>query len=201
MDGADREPDSDDARDERRADARRRAIEAVVGSPLFPFESDWSLRPLGPLADAEPPRDGEDGRPCPSCTDHGRVLWSNDRWKLTSIRPSANPVGLFLETVDHVDFEDLDSVMASEFGQLCWHLERAISAIESVGRVHIHRWGDGSSHFHVWFQGRPARRPELVGWGNVLWSQLLPPLPADEVDENHRRVVADLVTAVGGWPN
>ena len=76
--------------------------------------------------------------------------------------------------------------------------QRAISSIEAVGRVHVHRWGDGSEHFHVWFQGRPARRLELYGWGNVLWSQILPPLSAEETDANHTVVIEHLHAAAGG---
>ncbi len=87
--------------------------------------------------------------------------------------------------------------MASEFGVLTWQIERAISELESVGRVHIHRWGDGSAHFHVWFQGRPARQVELYGWGNVLWSQVLAPLPADEIDANHAHVIARIAATLG----
>jgi hypothetical protein len=81
------------------------------------------------------------------------MLWTDGRWRITALRPTVNPVALFIETVNHLDFGDLDEAMAAEFGVLTWRLEAAIRSIESVGRVHIHRWGDGSSHFHVWFQG------------------------------------------------
>jgi hypothetical protein len=57
---------------------------------------------------------------------------------------------------------------------------------------------DGSSHFHVWFQGRPARQLELYGWGNVLWSQVLAPLPAEVVDAHHATVLDAFVRDVGG---
>ena len=88
--------------------------------------------------------------------------------------------------------------MAAEYGVLTRHLVRAIDALDRVGRVHVHRWGDGSSHFHVWFQGRPARQLELYGWGNVLWAQLLPALPAEVVTANHAQVVAAFAGTAGG---
>ena len=66
----------------------------------------------------------------------------------------------------------------------CGHDERVLWRNE--------RWGDGSSHFHMWFQGRPAKQLELYGWGNVLWSQVLDPLPAEVIDANHELVVDHL---------
>ncbi len=175
-----------------------RAVERMIESPLFPFTADLRLKTLSEPMATELTREGESGRPCESCDADERVLWRNERWKVSGIRPSANPVGLFLETVEHIDFEHFDEEMASEFGRLTWHLEAAIRALDSVGRVHVHRWGDGAEHFHVWFQGRPARQLELYGWGNVLWAQLLEPLPVDEVAASHALVVERLHAAVGG---
>lgn len=174
-------------------------ITRLTSSPLFPFEGDHRLRTLGEPMAHELVRDGESpDRPCHSCGRDERVLWRDDRWKITPLAPSANPVGLFLETVEHLDLEDFDDRMAAEYGVLTRHLVRAIDALDSVGRVHVHRWGDGSSHFHVWFQGRPARQLELYGWGNVLWAQLLPALPAEVVTANHAQVVAAFARTAGG---
>ncbi len=115
-------------------------------------------------------RSGEGGdRECHRCAsgDEG-VLWRKAPWILTPIFASANPVGLFLEA--------------------------AMRAQPSAGRVHIHRFADGSSHFHVWFQGRPARQLELYGWGNNIWAnniwaQVLPPLPDEVIATNHAAVL------------
>ncbi|WP_395154191.1 hypothetical protein [Ilumatobacter sp.] len=178
-------------------DASQAALDAMSASPLFPFVGKLTVKPLGEPMARELQREGEGDRPCKSCGNNDRVWWSNQRWKVTAIRPTANPVGLFLETVDHIDFEHFDTTMAAEFGVLVMQMEGAIRSLTSVGRVHIHRWGDGSEHFHVWFQGRPAKQLELYGWGNVLWSQVLPPLPADEIDANHA-VVVDRFHAVAG---
>ena len=169
----------------------------MTQSPLFPFSGDLTVKQLGEPMATELPREGEAGRPCDECGNDDRVLWTDGRWRITALRPTVNPVALFIETVDHLDYEDLDEAMAAEFGVLSWRLEAAIRSIDSVGRVHIHRWGDGSSHFHVWFQGRPARQLELYGWGNVLWSQVLPALPTDVIEANHQTVIAHFVNALG----
>lgn len=170
----------------------------MQGSPLFPFDGDLELRELMPLMHTEVVREGEGDRPCESCAQNDRTLWSNDRWKLTTMRPTANPVGIFLETVAHIDFEHFDDELAAEFGVLVVRLEAAIRSLESIGRVHVHRYGDGASHFHVWFQGRPARQLELYGWGNVLWSQLADPVDATIIDENNAAVINQLCTSFGG---
>jgi hypothetical protein len=165
-------------------------VRSLTRMPLFPFVGEFELKELQSPMEAELARDGEDGKLCWACQRTDGILWSDGRWRITLTQPTANPVGLFLETVDHIDFHDFGADMASEFGLLAWRLEAAINSLDSVGRVHIHRWGDGSSHFHVWFQGRPARQLEMYGWGDVLWTQLLPPLDQDVIDSNHARVIA-----------
>jgi hypothetical protein len=164
-------------------------IKRLVDSPLFPFRGEFTIKDRFPELTTELQRDGEGDKPCHSCNRPDRQLWSNGRWQITPLRSSPNPVALFLETVEHLDFPDFDQSMAAEFGLLTWRLEAAIRSLPEVGRVHINRWSDGSSHFHTWFQGRPARQLELYGWGNVLWSQLLDPLPQATIDEHHRIVI------------
>lgn len=177
----------------------RQHVARLTSIPLFPFTGELAMKPLGELLAHELVREGESpDRPCHSCGAHDDVLWHNERWKVTRMHPSANPVGVFLETVEHVDFEDFDDVLAAEYGVLTRHLEAAIRGVDAVGRVHIHRWGDGSAHFHVWFQGRPARRLELYGWGDVLWSQLLPTLPADELAAHQTPVLREFARTAGG---
>jgi len=179
-------------------DAQQAALERLSGSPLFPFNRELQLKSLGDLLPHEIIREGEGDRPYMSCGNDERIWWSNERWKITALQPTANPVGLFLETVDHIDFEDFDEQLAAEYGVLTMHIEAAVRSLDSVGRVHIHRWGDGSAHFHVWFQGRPARQLELYGWGNVLWAQVLPPLSVEQTNANHRRVVERVHETAGG---
>src|SRR5918998_4405347 len=67
------------------------AMEAMPGWDIFPFELDGlRIKPLEPLADAEPPRVGEDPDDCP-CTEPlpperaAEVAWSNERWILSAV--------------------------------------------------------------------------------------------------------------------
>jgi hypothetical protein len=169
------------------------AIGRLTSAPLFPFEGDMRLKELTPLLERELPRAGEDGRPCPRCDDPmAGVIWSNERWLVTAGPRTACPVTVFLETRAHVDLGDLTDAMSAELGVLIVRIERAVNAISDVGRVHVHRWSDGSAHLHVWFVARPVRRIELYGWGNVLWNQLLPPIDQHVHDANLAVVAAGL---------
>jgi len=172
--------------------------DSITSLPLFPFEGELRLKSLGPLLDAELPRDGEGGRPCLRCDDLlAGVVWSNDRWLVTAAQRTVGPVTVFLETRAHVDLDGLDDDMAAELGVLTVRLEAAIRAVPGVGRVHVHRWSDGSSHLHLWFMARPARRIEMYGWGNEIWSQILPPLDEEVVRHNLDIVRAELERRCG----
>jgi hypothetical protein len=67
--------------------------------------------------------------------------------------------------------------MAAELGTLLARIERAVRAIDGIGRVHVCRWGDGSEHLHWWFMARPARFPQLIGSFAAIWDDVLPPTP------------------------
>jgi hypothetical protein len=71
-------------------------------------------------------------------------------------------------------------------------VERAVSSVPGVGRVHVCRWGDGSYHLHYWFLARPARFPQLIGSFAAVWDDVLPPTPQDVWDENLRLIAAAL---------
>ena len=79
-------------------DDTEKAVRALTRLPLFPFEGEFALKTIGPPMAAELVRDGEGGKPCHSCGKDDRVLWRNDRWKVTFFQPSINPVGLFLDS-------------------------------------------------------------------------------------------------------
>jgi hypothetical protein len=186
------------------SEALNQRISKMVAMPLFPLTANGQLKPLTEPMASELTRDGENGKPCPTCektTPLDQALWTNGRWQISTFLASANPVLLFLETVEHMDFEHLDEAMAAEFGVLTWRLEAAIRSLDVVGRVHVNRWGDGSSHFHVWFQGRPAGQLEFYGWGNVLWSQLLDPLAKEVLDANHQQVLAHFIEGLNSAAN
>lgn len=146
----------------------------------FPFESE-ALR-LRRLADPEPepPRGGEDPATCPICqAPDEEHAWTNERWRLRAPKGSTVP-DLLLAPRAHVDLGDLDDVLAAELGRLVVRVERALAAVPGVGRVHVHRWGDGLAHLHVFFFARPAGLLQLRGLTMPVWANHLPPLPDDE---------------------
>ena len=80
------------------------AIEAMPGWDIFPFELDGlRIKPLEPLQDAEPPREGEDPADCfcqqPMPPERAaRVAWRNERWLLVALDMKL-PVSLILRPV------------------------------------------------------------------------------------------------------
>jgi len=178
----------------------------VVSWPIFPFEGDMRVRTVHPFREADYPRAGEPGAgPChcegPEEDRRWPAVWSNDRWQVrplsfnyTEGTPAPFPAYM-LETVEHMDIEDFDDEYAAELGIMTIRLERAIKAIGSIGRVHFNRWGDGGSHFHVWFLGRPFGAAQLSGYCLPLWGFTLPPLDQQVVAANNETVRASLEEA------
>lgn len=181
-------------------DGQAKRIDRLTSQPLFPFTGDFELKELSPLMDAEPVRSGEsDDQPCFRCSGNGSpALWRNDRFLISAVPGGSNPVGLFVETVDCIDFDGFDADMAAEVGVISWHLTRIVEARDDVGRVHLHRFADGAKHYHLWVLGRPARQIEQFGWGNIVWAQLLPSLDAELRDANHRDVLTEFAARHGG---
>jgi hypothetical protein len=171
-----------------------------VSWPIFPFVGDMHVREVLPRRDHEYPRDGEPGgAPCRSCaapdSDH---LWVDDTWRvLPPPRVSGAPVLVFLETRSHVDLGDLDDDQAADMGRMIVRLERAILAVGDIARVHVNRWGDGSSHFHLWFYGRPVGDPQMIGFTLPLWAMTLPPTPNDEWNRNLDVIARELAKGGG----
>jgi diadenosine tetraphosphate (Ap4A) HIT family hydrolase len=97
-----------------------------------------------------------------------------------------------LQPKAHHDLDDLPPELAAELGPMIQRVARAIGRIGSVGRVHVNRWGDGGSHFHVWFLARPKGMWQMRGAMLAVWDDLLPKVPADEWDANRRAVAAAL---------
>ncbi|CAM3285186.1 hypothetical protein [Stackebrandtia soli] len=159
------------------ADPAAPRIPEFVTWPAFPFEGDLRLKPIAPPTDTEPPRRGEDRGDCPSCLAGDDVyLWTDDRWRVKAPpRPSGLPVVLILETRAHLDLGDLSTMHAAELGVLTVRLERAIRSLDSVARVHVNRWGDGSAHLQLWFLARPKGYLQLRGPFMTMWDDILPP--------------------------
>jgi diadenosine tetraphosphate (Ap4A) HIT family hydrolase len=159
----------------------RLAMPPVHEWETFPFEGDIRVRPLEPPVDAERPRHGEGGVGCGRCERGDETaIWRDERWRVVPLaKPHGLPVIVILETREHLDLPDLSPAMAAELGALIVRIERAVREVGEIGRVHVCRWGDGSEHFHIWFVGRPARIPQLIGSFAAIWDDILPPTPED----------------------
>jgi hypothetical protein len=179
------------------------AIEAMPGWDIFPFELDGlRIKPLEPLADAEPPRRGEDPQDC-DCRNPwtpeqaGRVAWSNERWTVAEVGMQL-PVTLILKPRAHHDLADLLDDLAAEMGRLMVAIAAAVEELPSVGRCHVGRYGDGGAHLHPFFFGRPARMPQLRGSCVLDWEENLPDVPDDVRRANAGHVGRRLVERLGG---
>jgi len=173
---------------------------AVARWPIFPFEGDMSVRTVHPFDDIDPPRSGEaGGSPC-HCSgqaDYEPVppIWQNDRWLIRPIRfgGERSPFPAYmLETVEHLDFDDFDEERAADLGVMSLRLERAMRAADDLGRVHINRWGDGGSHFHLWFLGRPRGAGQLRGFALPYWGFILPDRSAEAQAASDHAIAATL---------
>jgi len=157
----------------------------VTGWDVFPWEAvDGAVVPKRlPDPAPESPRAGEPGgTTCPACAGFApdRVVWEDDVWVLTcDERPTGLPLVLTLHTREHVDFNEVDDETASQFGRISVRLVRIMEHLPHVGRVHVDRWGDGGSHFHVWFFARTSDLPLVRGSYAVEWDDILPPGPED----------------------
>ena len=99
---------------------------------------------------------------------------------------------MFLETRAHVDLADLPPLEAAELGPMIMRVERAMLAAGDIGRVHVHRWGDGAAHFHLWLYGRPLGDRQMLGFGLVLWAMVLPQPTNDEWHDAMAAIAAHL---------
>jgi hypothetical protein len=171
---------------------------------IFPWEVvDGALVPkvLQPPVEAEEPRAGEGptGR-CVICAEDVDApwIWENERWFLSRpAQPGGMPLLLWLQTKEHMDYPDMGDELAAEYGRLSVWLCRIIEALPHIGRAHVCRWGDGGEHLHVWFIGRPARIPGLLGSMAVEWNEMLPPPPEDVWHQDLADVARRLATHEG----
>jgi diadenosine tetraphosphate (Ap4A) HIT family hydrolase len=145
----------------------------------WPFDGELRPRALQPPVDAERPRIGEDAAHCWRCQKGDEyAIWSDEHWLLAPIpEPNGLPCVVLLFPRRHVDLGDLADEEAAELGRMLVRVERAVSAVPHVARVHVCRWGDGSYHLHYWFMARPARFPQLIGSFAAIWDDVLPPTP------------------------
>jgi len=96
---------------------------------------------------------------------------------------------VWLATEAHVDsFKDLPEAAAQEFARVVANVERGILSLGNVGRVHLYRWGDGASHFHVWMIPRPLGMLEAAGMMLPLWEDVMPNVSDEELRAAAERV-------------
>ncbi|SCL15814.1 hypothetical protein GA0074694_1374 [Micromonospora inyonensis] len=169
--------------------------------PSFPFEGDLRVKQLDDPVPVEPSRRGEGDRECTACSAPDEAyIWVGERWRVRAMdRPTGLPMVLILESRSHLDLGDLPNLLAAELGVMTVRLERAIRSLDGVARVHVNRWGDGSSHFHLWFLARPYGRLQLRGTFLSLWGSILPPISEEQWREN-LALVAAWLGEFGGRP-
>jgi hypothetical protein len=170
----------------------------AAGWDVFPFEvAGGQLVPkvLAAPLPQEPPRAGEEGgEACDTCAGvrDDRRIWENDGWVLRTMPRGGLPLVLMLETKEHLDLTDLDDDQASELGRLSLWITRITEGLDHVGRVHVMRIGDGSSHLHVWHVARPARFAGILGSFAIEWDDMLPPTPEEDWLADQRTVATRL---------
>jgi diadenosine tetraphosphate (Ap4A) HIT family hydrolase len=166
------------------ADAERRLpVPDQSGWDIFPFEQEsLRVKPLGQLTLPEPPRGGEGGNECSRCSNPDKdVVWGNERWVLVPFGPQRLPFAVMLMPREHLDFGDLSDGMAAELGMLAVRITRAVEALDSIGRVHLYKIGDGGAHLHAFLLARPAGMLQLRGSCLTLWEEMLPVVPPEDV--------------------
>ena len=173
----------------------RMSAEPLLGGPFFPFEGDLQVVPLDQPVLPEPPRNGEPGgRPCPTCADPDEnAIWSDEQWILKAgLESPGLPFVALLVPREHYRLDNLPPELTATLGVMIQRVAGAIGRIDSVGRTHFNRWGDGSEHFHVWFLARPLGMMQLRGAMIAAWDDMLPKLPEEELAANLRLVAAAL---------
>ncbi|MGW6282985.1 hypothetical protein [Kribbella sp. NPDC055071] len=172
----------------------RMSAEPLLGHPFFPFEGDIQVVPLAEPVLPEPPRRGETGgEPCGTCADPDKLVsWRDDQWQLKQGYASGLPFVAILEPREHYRLDNLPPELTATLGPMIQRVTSAIRRIDSVGRTHFNRWGDGSEHFHLWFLARPLGMMQLRGAFIAAWDDMLPNIPAEELQASTRLVAAAL---------
>jgi hypothetical protein len=179
----------------------RMSADPLLGGPFFPFEGDLQVVPLADPVLPEPPRRGEaGGDDCPKCADPDQfAIWRDEQWQLKTFAASGLPFVAILEPHEHYRLDNLPPELTATLGPMIQRVANAIRRIDSVGRTHFNRWGDGSEHFHLWFLARPIGMMQLRGAMIAAWDDILPKIPDEEFTAN-ARLVAGALAEHGGDP-
>ncbi|HEV8064350.1 MAG TPA: hypothetical protein VGP46_05940 [Acidimicrobiales bacterium] len=157
----------------------------------LPYEEPLTPLTPGERVIPEPPRRGEPGGdPCGICSGTmTTAVWSDELWTLHPPVGGSLPGAVWLASRAHVDsFSDLGPAEAESFGRIAARVERAVLSLGGIARVHLNRWGDGGSHFHVWFIPRPLGMLEAQGMMLPLWEDVLPNVTDAELRAAAERV-------------
>lgn len=161
----------------------------------LPYLEPHTPREPGPRVVPEPPRRGEPGgEPCGICTGQATApVWSDEHWTVHPPVQGSLPGAVWMASREHADsFCDLSPEAARSFAGVVGRVERAILSRGGVARVHLYRWGDGGSHFHVWLIPRPLGMLEASGMMLPLWEDALPNVS----DEELRAAAAEVAAAL-----
>ncbi len=161
----------------------------------LPYAEPLTVREPSPPVIPEPPRRGEPGgQPCGICSGStSPAVWSDELWTLHPPVGGSMPGVVWLASREHADsFGDLSPAAARDFGVIAARVERAILGLGGFARVHLYRWGDGGSHFHVWFLPRPLGMLDAAGMMLPLWEDVLPNVSDEELVTAAAKVAAAL---------
>jgi len=164
-------------------------------------ENQIPLKELSPPVAVEPPLHGAGGVNCSSCS-HEPDEWDvyeDDLWRVRALHQDMTfPGSAMLHSKRHANgIAELTPEEAAGFGPMCQRITQALLSREAgapgfgdgrVGRVHMHFWGDGGEHFHLWFFPRPFGYLDLRGSFLVEWEEQMEHASEDE----HRAAAADL---------
>jgi hypothetical protein len=121
------------------------------------------------------------------------AIWGDDQWLLKAgFEPSRLPLVALLAPREHYRLDNLPPELTATLGPRIQRVAAAIRRIDSVGRTHFNRWGDGSEHFHLWFLARPLGMMQLRGAMIAAWDDMLPKVPNEEFITNARTVASAL---------
>jgi diadenosine tetraphosphate (Ap4A) HIT family hydrolase len=176
----------------------RLARPGVAEWDIFPFDGELLVKHLADPVLPEPDRQGENPQDC-NCRTRAddSYLWTDDHWRLGSLAEPEGVPAYLLMPREHYDLADLPDPLAAELGILTVRLDRILSAIPTVGRVHVNKWGDGGAHLHVWFIARPAGVLQLRGSCLPDWMDVLPPLRQQDWDGLARHVAHEMARSGG----
>lgn len=151
-------------------------------------ENELPLKELSRPVPVEPPLNGVGGVDCWACAppQDGWTVYEDDLWRVRALTQDRTfPGSAMLTTQRHAtSITDLTQEEAATYGPMCQRITRALLDRPAgpvgfgdgrVGRVHMHFWGDGGEHFHLWFFPRPYGYLDLRGSFLVEWEELLPP--------------------------